>query len=140
VSYSSGSSEAGPWKKAVFTVAHTRRKRNRAGEWGDVGTTWYSVECWRALADGVRESISKGDPVVVSGTVHLDEWADDNGVEHSKLIIGASVVGHDLSRGRTRFERFTPIPEFEPFSPPQEPRTMDAALAALVEGAGAEPS
>jgi len=58
-----------------FRLASTRRHYDRAlGRWVDGETTFVNVTCWRSLADHVRASISKGDPVVVIGRLRVRPW------------------------------------------------------------------
>ena len=47
---------------ASFRLAHTPRVR-RNGEWADAATTWITVTCFRALAENVKASVHKGQPV-----------------------------------------------------------------------------
>ncbi len=110
VSFRCGDNEGRKWARAEFRVASTRRMRRGDGTWVDAGTTWISVEAWAALAEGVRGSLDKGDPVLVCGRLRTDEWADSNGQLQSRLVLAADAVGHDLSRGRTRFRKNEPIP------------------------------
>ncbi len=85
-----------------FRVASTPRLKRR-GEWMDGETTWYSVSAWRALADNIRESVKKGDPVVVHGRMRTDTWKREDGQTSVTLIVDASLVGHDLARGTSVF-------------------------------------
>jgi len=89
---------------ASFRLACTPRLR-RGGEWSDGETTWIGVTCSRTLADNVRDSIAKGDPVVVVGKLRTSRWKDDQGVPRERLVLEAQVVGHDLSRGVTAFTK-----------------------------------
>lgn len=89
---------------ASFRLACTPRV-NRAGEWGDAATTWISVSCSRGLAEHVKCSLSKGDPVVVVGRLRTHQWADSDGVLHEQLRLEATSVGHDLARGTSVFHR-----------------------------------
>jgi len=91
---------------ASFRMACTPRIQ-RDGEWRDDETTWVSVRCARSLAEGVKCSLSKGDPVVVAGKLRTHTWVDADGVEHEQLRIDASTVGHDLAHGTSRFRRLT---------------------------------
>jgi single-strand DNA-binding protein len=70
-------------------------------------TTWFSVSCWRTLADNVRDSIRKGDPVVVHGRLQMDVW-DRDGRQSVSPLVQAVYVGHDLNRGRSAFDRVSP--------------------------------
>ena len=89
-----------------FRVASTPRIK-RKGEWMDGDTTWYSVSAWRALADNVRESVKKGDAVIVHGRLRSDAWEREDGQISSTLLVEASFVGHDLCRGTSVFLRST---------------------------------
>jgi single-strand DNA-binding protein len=89
---------------ATFRVGTTPRIR-RDNEWTDGPTTWVSVTCFRALADNVAASLHKGDPVIVSGRFRTQAWVDAGNESHERLVLEAAQVGHDLTRGRSRFER-----------------------------------
>lgn len=95
---------------ANFRMACTPRIL-RSGEWGDADTTWVSVSCTRALAEHVKCSLTKGDPVVVVGRLRTKRWVDANGVEHEQLSIEASSVGHDLAHGTAKYHRVRRAPE-----------------------------
>ena len=113
--------------RATFRIAMNQRiKRN--GEWVDGSTTWIEVTCWRLLADHVRDSVRKGDAVVVHGRVEAHRWTDEHGGVHDELRVDALWVGHDLRRGRSQFVRTgRPAPAL---APPFE-TVADAELAAL---------
>jgi single-strand DNA-binding protein len=89
---------------ANFRVASTPRIK-RKGEWMDGDTTWYSVSAWRGLADNVRDSVKKGDAVIVHGKLRSENWTREDGQMSSTLIVDASFVGHDLTRGTSVFLR-----------------------------------
>lgn len=89
---------------ASFRMACTPRVY-REGEWRDQPTTWIGVECFRALADNVTSSLGKGEPVIVQGRLRTRSWTDATGVLHERLVIEATSLGHDLSRGTSAFRR-----------------------------------
>lgn len=95
---------AGGQPVANFRVATTSR-RFRNNQWEDGNTTWYSVRAWRRLADNVAESIKRGDPVVVHGRLEADVWTKEDGTTNTQLVITATSVGHDLSRGTAVFTK-----------------------------------
>ena len=97
---------AGGQPVANFRVATTSR-RFRNNRWEDGTTTWYSVRAWRRLADNVTESIRRGDPVVVHGRLEADVWTKEDGTTNTQLVITATSVGHDLSRGTAVFSKPT---------------------------------
>ena len=88
---------------ASVRVASTPRVR-RDGQWVDGPTTWYSVTAWRTLADHLRDSVRKGDPIVVHGRLlRTETWAPEGGAPSTTLEVEASIVGHDLNRGISHF-------------------------------------
>jgi single-strand DNA-binding protein len=88
---------------ATVRVASTPRVR-KDGEWVDGPTTWYAVTAWRTLADHLRDSVRKGDPLVVHGRLlRTETWAPEGGVPSTTLEVEAAVVGHDLNRGISHF-------------------------------------
>ncbi len=95
---------AGGQPVANFRVATTSRKF-RNNQWEDGATTWYSIRAWRRLADNVHGSIKRGDPVVVHGRLEADVWTKEDGSTNTQLVITATSVGHDLSRGTAVFTK-----------------------------------
>jgi len=91
---------------ANFRIGTTPRHFDKVvGGWVDSTTTWFQVECWRALAENVRQSIRRGEPVVVTGRLKTTEWVDAEGTTKTKTVIDAFSVGHDLARGTTAFNK-----------------------------------
>ncbi|QZY28316.1 single-stranded DNA-binding protein [Nocardioides coralli] len=100
--------QAGEATVAWFRVASTPRRFHRgSGEWSDGPTQWYTVNAWRALGEHCAASLTSGDPVVVHGRLTQSTWVNGDGVEVTSLEVDAVFVGHDLNRGRTRFEKAT---------------------------------
>ena len=132
VGFKSGESNGRKWARAEFRLGSTRRIRRADGVWADAGTTWITVEAWSSLADGVRGSLDKGDPVIVTGRLRTDEWHDLNGEPQSRLVMVADAVGHDLTRGRTRFTRNVPLPAPDPVDPAEQGTADDARPLSVV--------
>lgn len=90
---------------ASFRLAASERKFDRdTNKWTDSSVVFYSVACWRHVAENVASSIVKGDPLIVVGRTSLREWEKD-GRTGTTLDITADIIGHDLTRGTARFER-----------------------------------
>ncbi len=88
-----------------FRMASTARRYDTTQEgFVDSGTFWVDVECWGTLSSNVSASISKGDPVVVHGTLTTHNWESDAG-PRSKPRIKAFAVGPNLQKGRALFSR-----------------------------------
>jgi single-strand DNA-binding protein len=62
------------------------------------------VACFRTLAQHVAQSVRKGDPVVVVGKLRTNVWEKD-GQAHERLVLEADMIGHDLNRGTSSFQR-----------------------------------
>jgi single-strand DNA-binding protein len=89
-----------------FRLACTASRRDpQTGEFTDGLTSWYSVACWRDLADNAAGSLAKGDPVVVYGKQVVRDWETDDGKKGTDVSIDAMSVGHDLRRGQAKFTR-----------------------------------
>ena len=116
---------------ATFRVGSTPRLR-KDGEWVDGETTWYTVTAWRTLANHVRDSIRKGDPIIVHGRLRTETWQPEEGGATTTLQVEASLVGHDLQRGITHF-----IKQRTERSAPEPDEAADDADAAPLESAEA---
>jgi len=106
---------------AAFRLACTPRIKTKAG-WSDGNTTWIEVVCFRALAQHVVQSVRKGDPVLVVGRLRTNVWEKD-GQTHERLVLEADMVGHDLNRGTSAFQRtprLTAADSREPDEPPED--------------------
>jgi single-strand DNA-binding protein len=91
---------------ATIRVGSTRRKLNReTGEWLDGETSYYTVKCWRKLAENVHSCLRKGDMVFVRGRVITRNWLDDQQRVRTEIEIEADSVGHDLAFGWSHFNR-----------------------------------
>ncbi|PKQ25290.1 MAG: single-stranded DNA-binding protein [Actinobacteria bacterium HGW-Actinobacteria-4] len=88
-----------------FRVASTARYFDREkNEWVDGRTEWFNVRVFRNPAITVGASIKKGQPVIVHGRFRTNEWESDTGTRVD-LVIEATSVGHDLTRGTAKFTR-----------------------------------
>lgn len=85
----------------VFRLGCTRRYMDKTGVWQQLPTTWIAVKAFRALALNVMGSLRKGDAVIVCGVLGTEQWTSEDGVVHSRIVIEASNVGHDLNYGIT---------------------------------------
>jgi len=88
-----------------FRVATTPRwYDSRQGAWTDGRTEWITVKLFREPAMNVAESVRKGQPLIVHGRLHTEEWTTE-GVTRTGLVLEATALGHDLTRGRATFTR-----------------------------------
>lgn len=88
-----------------FRLASTERRydKNLRG-WRDADTIFYTVTCWRNMGDNALDSFVKGQPVLVRGRLRNPTYEKD-GQTRTSLEIDAYSLGHDISRGVSRFTR-----------------------------------
>lgn len=89
---------------ASFRLACTPRFR-KDGEWVNGATSWFTVECWRTLAANVRDSVRRGDAVVVHGRVRVETWQRDGQPPVTSWTVHATFVGHDMAKGTSVFTK-----------------------------------
>jgi single-strand DNA-binding protein len=85
-------------------VAVTPR-RKVGEEWHDLETVWFSVSCWKQLAENVAASLHKGDRVLVGGRLGQQSYSRGDGSAATKLVVDATTVGADLSRAEVKVKR-----------------------------------
>jgi single-strand DNA-binding protein len=91
----------------VRVGATTRYYDKTRNEWRDGDTSYFTVNCWRRLADHAKLSLRKGDPVIVKGRFRTHTYQDRQGRIRTEVEIVADSVGHDLSRGTANYIRPT---------------------------------
>ena len=101
-------------------IAENRRTRDRAGEW-QTDTSFYTVVCWRDLADRVNRSVAKGDRISVTGRMFEDTWTTDTGARRSRMLIEAHDVAISLRFVTAQINR-TPATEPDVVYGPLDPR------------------
>ncbi|MGA8118042.1 MAG: single-stranded DNA-binding protein [Actinocatenispora sp.] len=91
---------------ANFRIASTARTFNRdLGRWVDGNTLFLKVACWRRLAENVADSLRRGDPVMVTGSLSAQSYTAADGTRRWSYELEASAVGPDLTRGTATFVR-----------------------------------
>lgn len=55
-------------------------------------TDWFNIEVWGKQAEFVSEWVKKGAMVAVQGTVEMNRWTDQQGVEREFFTIKASDI------------------------------------------------
>ncbi|HEY8452776.1 MAG: single-stranded DNA-binding protein [Micromonosporaceae bacterium] len=120
----------------TFKIASTARRLDReTGRWVDGNSLRVRVTCWRSLALNVRQSVTVGDPVIVTGRLFTRDWEDEQGARRTSYELEAVAVGHDLSRGRAVFERAKPkVSTSEVEDPDTEQRVGGEATERVPDG------
>ncbi|HEV2638297.1 MAG TPA: single-stranded DNA-binding protein [Actinocrinis sp.] len=91
--------------RAAFRLVAREVKHDRDQDrWITVRSSYYTVVCWRNLADHVASAVGKSDPVLVTGRQRVADWSEAAG-RGPAVEISAVSVGHDLRYGLSRFQR-----------------------------------
>jgi single-strand DNA-binding protein len=132
----------------TFRIASTARRFDKAGQrWIDGDSLRLKVVCWRKLGQNVMASISLGEPLVVHGRLYSRDWVDEAEVRHTSYELDAITVGHDMSKGVSKFARRRAVAAdsvldgdpsaggepSEPVEVPDSPAELDAARALLTD-------
>jgi single-strand DNA-binding protein len=81
-----------------------RRYDRRSGTWSDGEPSYYSVTCWRRLAEHAASSLGVGDPVLATGRLKISRWKRNEETMVSAEL-DAQSVGHDLRWGTSAYRR-----------------------------------
>ncbi len=85
-----------------FRMASKETKVGLNGEPTTEETNWFTITAFRQVAINIAGSISKGDRVLVYGSLSVRDW--DNGERAGTSVeIMADSIGHDLNYGTTVF-------------------------------------
>jgi single-strand DNA-binding protein len=83
---------------ANFGMVTTERRFDRESNlWLDGDSLFFSVTCWGWTATNVQRSLSKGDPVMVTGRLNTREYESSTGEKRTSLDLTARAIGPDLS-------------------------------------------
>lgn len=84
-------------KVANFSLAVNRHFK-RADGTKDEEVTYVDCEAWDTGANTIETYCSKGDPLLIQGSLKMDQWENDNGEKRSKLKV--RVTSFKLIGGR----------------------------------------
>ncbi|MEW6475246.1 MAG: single-stranded DNA-binding protein [Actinomycetota bacterium] len=84
---------------ATTRIAVNRRIPDHDGGWRNDEPTFLNVTIWGPLADHAAESVRKGDRVIASGDLREEQWTDQQGQQHSGLVLHADDLAVSLKWG-----------------------------------------
>jgi single-strand DNA-binding protein len=89
-----------------FRIATTPRFKADNGEWQDGKTEWINAVSYKEpLVTNIEQSIKKGDPVFVNGSLSTNEFVRQDESIGKSLELKIDSIGHDLRLGSSKFER-----------------------------------
>ena len=68
---------------------------------------------WRNTADFVSRYFYKGKMIIVEGSLHNNDYTDNNGVKHYNMDVQASNVGFGESKGQSADNQQQSAPHFD---------------------------
>ena len=93
-------------------LAWTPRRIDRVtGDWVDDASSFATVKAYRRVAENGASCLRKGEPVIVTGTLHVREYEGKEGGRRTSVEIMANSIGYDLARGMARFIKLHPQTE-----------------------------
>jgi single-strand DNA-binding protein len=91
---------------ADFTVASTARTFDRqTSEWKDGDTLFIRCSAWRALAENVAGSLTKGTRVIVTGALKVREYERQDGGRGTSVEMTVEEVGPSLRNATVQVQR-----------------------------------
>jgi single-strand DNA-binding protein len=92
---------------ANFSVASNRSWFDEATRERKEQVTFIDVECWKGLAENLRDSAKKGTRVTVDGRLEQRTWETEDGQKRSKHVVVAQSVNLSLRWASGTVERAT---------------------------------
>jgi single-strand DNA-binding protein len=89
---------------ANLRLAVTPRVR-QGDQWTDGETSFFRINCWRALAENVSESLTKGARAVVIGRLRMRSWETDAGEKRTVVEVEADEVAPSLKFATVTVQR-----------------------------------
>ena len=121
---------------ATFTVANNPRYYDRdAQDWKDGDPNFYRVNVWRSLAENVADSFHRGMGVIVTGTMAMRTWEDNDGNKRVTWEVTGQAAGPDLTWVTAKISRAT-----RDNAPPPDDREQRSRDDYSADDEAAEPS
>jgi single-strand DNA-binding protein len=93
---------------ANFTVASTPRTLDRqSGEWKDGDALFLRCTAWRGVAENTAESLSKGDRVIVTGSLRQRSYEKD-GEKRTVFELDVDEIGPSLRYASAKLTKAQP--------------------------------
>lgn len=86
--------------RLTFRLASTERRVTTSGTWEDAHTNWYSVTAFGRVAANAKPLLKKGQRVMLSGKLRINQYSREDGSSGTTVEIIASHLGGDLAFAR----------------------------------------
>lgn len=91
-----GTSDAGTAYARLTVAVNDRRFNEIAQQWEDAGTVYHRVVVFDKQATHVKDSLHKGDGVIVAGDLRFGTYTDELGVTRETRDVIADNIGPSL--------------------------------------------
>ena len=88
-----------------FRIAVNRRIQGPDGQWKDGEASYFTINCWRSLAENAAETLTRGTRVVVAGRPQYRSWENQEGEKRSAIEVEADEIGPSLRWATARVEK-----------------------------------
>lgn len=85
---------------ASLSVGCNENKKNDAGNWETVSTTWLRISLWDDEAQSAVEHLRKGDSVTVTGQLMTREFERNDGTKGLSVEVKYARISKNLPRGQ----------------------------------------
>ena len=93
---------------ANFRIAVNRRIRDQqTNEWKDGDPSFFTINCWRQMAENVAESLTRGTRVIVSGFLKQRSWENQEGERRTVIEVEADEVAPSLRWATAKVEKIS---------------------------------
>ncbi len=93
---------------ANFRIAVNRRIRDQqTNEWKDGDPSFFTINCWRQMAENVAESLTRGTRVIVSGYLKQRSWENQEGERRTVIEVEADEVAPSLRWATAKVEKIS---------------------------------
>src|SRR6266516_1069361 len=88
-----------------FRIAVNRRIQDASGQWKDGEASYFSINCWRGLAENAAETLTRGTRVLVAGRLQYRSWENQEGEKRSAVEVEADEIGPSLKWATAKGEK-----------------------------------
>lgn len=74
-----------------FSIAVNRGRKDANGQWID-DTSFFECKVFGKTAENLKPYLTKGQKVAIDGYLKQDRWKDQQGQNHSKVVVGINQI------------------------------------------------